>query len=263
MTVDSYIQKKAGYGMISDMFSSMHELLDYIIQHYEEADDEEREEYCFRIQELKETNDLFMDHWVSFEEKLAIFFEFYREREHEASSAKSELQVALDESTLTQTILAKELLETISQEQPCNECDLYTPHEDELILDRAQGYYKLFMFTEAADLFHQIITTTPECNMARLYYGMTLMHMRNWNEAQRQFQLLTVLSDFPKWLALSFNALGCIHAIKLNMNQAEQLFLKAYSIYPQFEDSLKNLQCCMETPQQLSLYFGSTELICT
>lgn len=251
--------------MISEMFSSMHELLDYIIQHYEEADDEEKQEYCFRIQELKETNDLFIDHWVSFEEKLAVFFEFYREREHEAASAKSvqstAIPASLNDSTLTEGVLAKEF--SSGQVQPCNECDLFTPTEDELILDRAQGYYKLFMFPEAADLFGRIVSTTPECNMARLYYGMTLMHMRDWNEAQRHFQLLTVLSDFPKWLALSFNALGCIHAIKLNMNQAEQLFRKAYSIYPEFEDSLKNLHCCLETPKQLSLYFGSTELICT
>ena len=251
--------------MISEMFTSMHELLDYIIQHYEEADDEERQEYCFRIQELKDTNDLFMDHWVSFEEKLAVFFESYREREHEAISAKSEQSTALDELTIAEGLNAKGLLigQEQPQPQPCNECDLFTPVEDERILDRAQGYYKLFMFPEAADLFGRIITTTPECNMARLFYGMTLMHMRNWNEAQRQFQLLTVLSDFPKWLALSFNALGCIQAIKLNMNQAEHLFRKAYSIYPEFEDSLKNLQCCLETPKQLSLYFGSTELICT
>ena len=248
--------------MISDMFSSMHELLDYIIQHYEEADEEERLEYCCRIQELKETNDVLMDHWVSFEEKLALFFDFYRGQEQESIPAKAEHSTALDESTIGPELFAKQVIETYTQEQPCNECDLFTPSEDEHILDRAQGYYKLFMFTEAADLFGKIIITTPECNMARLYYGMTLMHLRNWNEAQRQFQLLTVLSDFPKWLALSFNALGCIHAIKLNINQAEQLFRKAYSIYPEFEDSLKNLQCCMETPEQLSLYFGSTELCC-
>lgn len=245
--------------MIKELFSSMHELLDYIIQHYSSADAEEREEYCYRIQELKETNDSFIDHWVSFEEKLALFFETYRASLPENEKNDDVLHDILycDIETATE----------ISEGQSVNEsnhfnCDEYIPIEIEGLLDQSQGYYKLFMFQEAAELLSQILTIEPECNVARLYYGMTLMHLRNWSEAQRQFQLLIVLSDIPKWLALSYNALGCIQAIHMHLNQAEALFMKAYEVYPQFEDSLRNLQCCMETPQQLSLYFGSTELCC-
>lgn len=278
--------------MINELFSSMHELLDHITDNYQDADEEQREEYCYRIQQLKETNDKILDHYVTVEEKLACFFEMYREvKEHEALegeqghvSAKSTTSQLLSEEQqvhrLQQIIHeAMKSIQTIEETQSqseskvysidegqdvilCNECDLFVSSEHEFALDQAQGYYKLFMFSEAASILQMIIAEEPECNIARLYYGMSLMHLRNWSEAQRQFQLLTVLSDFPKWLALSYNALGCIQAIKLNMNEAEQLFKKAYQLYPQFEDPLKNLQSCRQSPKQLSLYFGSTELCC-
>lgn len=237
--------------MINELFSSMHELLDYIIEHYSDADDELKAEFCYRVQQLKETNDLLMDHYVSVEEKLVLFFELYRCLQEEAVQ-----QAAEAEAASTNTVQKRQ------SSAQCNECDLFISPEHELALDQAQGYYKLFMFAEAARILQTIIAEQPECNIARIYYGMSLMHLRNWSEAQRQFQLLTVLSDFPKWLALSYNALGCIQAIKLNLNQAELLFKKAYQLYPQFEDPLKNLQSCVESPQHLSLYFGSTELCC-
>jgi len=279
--------------MINELFSSMHELLDHITEHFKSADDQQREEYCERIGQLKETNDKILDHYVAVEEKIALFFEIYRdieqyedEEEHallqkEHSSPYKGLGSGLSPAE-QHTILQQLLVEAMQADQEldlepssnvysidehndgilCNECDLYVSSEHEFALDQAQGYYKLFMFAEAASILNMIITEQPECNIARLYYGMSLMHLRNWSEAQRQFQLLSVLSDFPKWLALSYNALGCIQAIKLNMNQAELLFNKAYQLYPQFEDPLKNLQSCKQSPKQLSLYFGSTELCC-
>ncbi|MCM3633030.1 MULTISPECIES: hypothetical protein [Paenibacillus] len=282
--------------MINELFSSMHELLDHITQHYKDADEDQREDYCDSIGQLKETNDKILDHYVAVEEKIALFFELYRDIEEQEESEDEVRQEKLSSSPFAassimpqeqhHTSLQQLLYEAIQAEQEhvheqempyvnvysidqqndgilCNECDLFVSAEHELALDQAQGYYKLFMFAEAASILNMIITEQPECNIARLYYGMSLMHLRNWNEAQRQFQLLSVLSDFPKWLALSYNALGCIQAIKLNMNQAELLFNKAYQLYPQFEDPLKNLQSCRQASlKQLSLYFGSTELCC-
>ena len=251
------IHKKAGYGMIKEMFSSMHELLDFIIEHYAAADEETKQEYCFRIQQLKETNDLFMDHWVAFEEKLALFFEQYHELQKEKTEA-----VAISNSNAASSLTSNVSLhnQQVQQQYNCNECDLCEPN-DERLFEQAIGYYRLFMFKEANGLLASVIKETPECNRARLFYAMSLMHLQQWSEAQRQFQLITVLSDFPKWQALSLNALGCIQAIHCHMVEAEHLFRKAYHIYPQFEDSYKNLLCCTENSHELFLYFGSTELI--
>jgi len=299
--------------MIDKLFSSMHELLDYIIEHYSEADEKQQEQYCCAVGQIKESNDGILDQYVALEEKLSYFFELYRDVEdqkhqdvvEQADDACNdhadmiEKDIPLDElmaaaeaveagllfsseslkglhkrTGISSSLLngqkqgvevspnSKDSLYSAAEKASCNECDLFVSPEHELALEYAQGYYKLFMFAEAAHILQNIITEKPECNIARMFYGMSLMHLRNWNEAQRQFQLMTVLSDFPKWLALSYNALGCIHAIKLNLNQAVLLFKKAYGLYPKFEDPLKNMQNCMESPQQLSLYFGSTELCC-
>ncbi len=118
------------------------------------------------------------------------------------------------------------------------------------------------MFSQAAAQFQIVIIQSPECNLARLFLGMTQMHLQNWSEAQRHFQLLIVLTDFPKWLSMGYNALGCIQAVHMNLAQAEQLFKKAHDVCPSFKDPLNNLKSCQETPKQLSLYFGSTELCC-
>src|SRR3546814_2066647 len=62
--------------------------------------------------------------------------------------------------------------------------------------------------TRIDTLFPYTTLFRSECNLARLFLGMTHMHLQNWNEAQRHFQLLIALTDFPKWLAMGYNALG-------------------------------------------------------
>lgn len=270
MTVHRKI--KGGIRMNHELFSSMHDILDYIIAHYDSADQSEKLEFCQQIQELKAKNDYVMDHWVLFEEKLAQFFEMYIQHEPNedmwstmpmASSAHKQ-EICVDSTKHNMSIDGKinEIDEAgliTSNVSECNECDLYDIEHPQY--DKAIGYYKLLMFKESADIFYQLLLDAPEWNRARLYYAMSLLHLQKWDEAKRQFQLLTVLSDFPKWLALSYNALGCLQAIQCHMGEAEKLFRRAYQIYPQFEDALKNLECCTQGDKEINLYFGSTELI--
>lgn len=252
--------------MNHELFSSMHDILDYIIDHYDHADDTERLEFCQHIQELKETNDYVMDHWISFEEKLAQFFEKYMQHEEQDDLLASLPPVATAKQELNASE-TKQYSDTHEQGKhmppiaisPCNECDLFDINDPKY--DKAIGYYELLMFKQSADFLSELIIEYPECNRARLYYAMCLLHLQKWDEAKRHFQLITVLSDFPKWLALSYNALGCLQAIACHMGEAEKLFRRAYEIYPQFDDALKNLQCCTKGKEELYLYFGSTELI--
>lgn len=241
--------------MFQHMFTSMNEMLDGISKQYPQATDQERMAYLKQIAELKKMSDCFIEQWLEFEEKVSDFQEKFAAEQLVASSQ------AVSEETTEPS--AKTMSEYASVESaPCNMSDLTIPEEAAIIINKGQGYYKLFMFSHAAKLFQDAISIAPECNLARLFLGMSQMHMQNWQEAQRQFQLLIVLSDFPKWLALGYNALGCIHAVHMNIAQAEKLFRKAYEVYPSFTDSLNNLKSCQGTPGQLSLYFGSTELCC-
>ncbi|RJE90079.1 hypothetical protein D3P07_07625 [Paenibacillus sp. 1011MAR3C5] len=241
--------------MFQHMFTSMNEMLDEITKQYPQASEQERMAYLRQVAEMKKMSDSFIEQWLDFEEKVADFQEC----------------IASDQPVTVTTSVMDNDADPIGQQAktnlpveayPCSMADLAIPEEAEVLVNKGQGYYNLFMFSHAARLFHDAISIAPECNLARLYLGMSQMHMQNWQEAQRQFQLLIVLSDFPKWLALGYNALGCIHAVHMNIAQAEKLFRKAYEVYPSFTDSLNNLKSCQDTPGQLSLYFGSTELCC-
>lgn len=232
--------------MFQHMFSSMNQMLDQIIEQYQDAGEQEKQEYVKQMNELKKMSDTFIEQWLEFEEKFADF---------------KEKQIVLESNQTTSTESNVQKF-PVKASQTCNASDLEIPNEAAPIISKGQGYYKLFMFPQAAVQFQSVIVQTPECNLARLFLGMTHMHLQNWNEAQRHFQLLIALTDFPKWLAMGYNALGCIQAVHMNLAQAEKLFMKAHDACPSFKDPLNNLKSCQETPQQLSLYFGSTELCC-
>ncbi|WP_169081691.1 hypothetical protein [Paenibacillus sp. PL91] len=232
--------------MFQHMFSSMNDMLDQIIEQYEGAGAKEKQHYEEQMEELKKVSDTFIEQWLEFEEKFAVF----KEQQCDLATAPKPQIEAAEKSLPAPSAV------------PCNLADLEIPNELAAIISKGQGYYKLFMFSQAAVQFQTAILQSPECNLARLFLGMTQMHLQNWNEAQRHFQLLIALTDFPKWLAMGYNALGCIQAVHMNLAQAEQLFMKAYDVCPSFKDPLNNLKSCQETPKQLSLYFGSTELCC-
>lgn len=231
--------------MFQHMFLSMNEMLDQIIEQYEGAGAKEKQLYDEQLNELKKVSDMFIEQWLEFEEKFAVF------KEQQSEHAAPQSSAALDQQSLP-----------VSTAVTCNAADLEIPDELASIISKGQGYYKLFMFSQAAAQFQIVIIQSPECNLARLFLGMTQMHLQNWSEAQRHFQLLIVLTDFPKWLSMGYNALGCIQAVHMNLALAEQLFKKAHDVCPSFKDPLNNLKSCQETPKQLSLYFGSTELCC-
>ncbi|MCU6708319.1 hypothetical protein M6D81_06290 [Paenibacillus sp. J5C_2022] len=248
--------------MFQHMFMTMHKQLDGIMRQYPTASEQERQQFELQLSELKKASDCFIELWLNFEEKLSQF------QQKKANDGGNAVSVAAASAQQGSDVAADESQHEAAAHAPgfesmtCSAADLYIPDDIAGDVSKGQGYYKLFMFPQAATIFHDVLAQAPECNLARLYLGMSLMHTRSWNEAQRQFQLLIVLSDFPKWLALGYNALGCIQAIHMNLAQAEKLFKKAYEVYPGFADSLSNLKSCQETPKQLSLYFGSTELCC-
>ncbi len=251
--------------MIQHMFTSMNEWLDGIKERYQSATDQERGLYQDQLRELKKVSDAFIEEWLQFEEKFTDFQDECGPIDFGGSSPSegSAVTAAPCHQTADSAAMAASYPITISEKkQTCSYGDLEVPEAAEALVYKGQGYYKLFMFAEAAKLFHEAVDVAPDCNLARLFLGMSLMHQQSWNEAQRHFQLLVVLSDFPKWVALGYNALGCIHAVQMNMAHAEKLFRKAYEVYPSFTDSLSNLKSCQESPGQLSLYFGSTELCC-
>ncbi len=229
------------------MFSSMNDLLDHIITHYPDATEPEKEQLQQQLIELKSASDLCIEQWLHFEEKMSAHFEITSGAEDQQGE-----QSAQDSSD------SFEQNEQKAEEQQLSAMNF----EAETAMTKGKGYYNLFMFEQAAEQFSLVLHYASDQNLARLFLGMSLMHLQRWQEASRQFQLLIVLTDCAKWLALGYNALGCIQAIQSQIALAEQFFQKAHFVYPQFKYSLTNLEACRNKSKQLSLYFGSTELCC-
>ncbi|MCK9857451.1 hypothetical protein [Paenibacillus sp. ATY16] len=280
--------------MFQQMFDAMNEILDHLIEAYPTASGEQKAQFDEQLVMLKKMSDSLVEQWIDFEEKFSYFVEQHAatlegpvtqmipppmlamESSAElgeppakpspaagpAAPSPSKKPTAPPQTMHSAASQAKEH-QSVSAEEAYNaELDMEVPYEYAMMISKGQGYYKLFMFSDAATHFQSAVSYLPECNLARLYLAMTHMHLQNWSEAQRHFQLLVSLTDYPKWRALGYNALGCIQAIYMNLEQAEQFFIKAYETCPSFKDPLNNLKCCKETPQQLSLFFGSTELCC-
>ncbi|RXZ80224.1 hypothetical protein EBB07_19920 [Paenibacillaceae bacterium] len=227
--------------MLTQLFITMHEMLDKLIECYKQTGKMEQQEALEQLSVITSMNDTIIEEWFRLEEKLAIFNELKQESE------------PVLENNCYNGILPKQSSTSLPNDELLDMNEL---------LNQGQGYFKLFMFKHAAELFEQVIEQAPDCNLARLFLAMTYMHIQEWFEAQRHFQLIVALTDHPKWQALGWNALGCIQAITLNMEQAEAYFLKAHNADPNFHEPISNLEACRKRGGHLSLYFGSARLSC-
>jgi tetratricopeptide (TPR) repeat protein len=133
----------------------------------------------------------------------------------------------------------------------------------ELLLDtfqKGQGYFKLHMFAQAAIHLEETVRSYPDLLSARLYLGMTRMHLKEWTEAQRHFRLIAALADEAKLKAAALNALGCIQAVFAQFDLARRLFREAIETDPSFREARRNLERCASGGGELELQFGSAEL---
>ncbi|MBD3918834.1 hypothetical protein H8B09_08735 [Paenibacillus sp. PR3] len=252
--------------MFAHLFATMNDKLDEIKQLYPRVNGAKRDHLNKQLDVLKAMSDSIVEHWLLFEEKLADFYDDLKEQPSmpvtkqtppytaTAAAASKEVQASQAEQAATQQVSAPS--------GAAKELEQWNfPSDTAVFISRGQGYFKLHMFSHAADELHKAINLSPECQLAHLFMAMTLMHMQRWVDAEQHFQILISLTDHAKWRAIGYNALGCIQAVHMNLELAEQFFLKAHEADPSFADSLMNLKCCKERNGSLSLRFGSAELI--
>ncbi|QYR19869.1 hypothetical protein KZ483_18570 [Paenibacillus sp. sptzw28] len=245
--------------MFKHVFGAMHEVLDEIILHYPHASADQTKQYDEQLAVLRQFSETFIEQWLQFEEKMADFRDLQSgqlAQQHSAASYESGTHVHKPVSEGTQP---KPIHACAAQAAAESALDAEALREQSMM--KGQGYFKLFMFREAADHFQEAVHQSPDDNCARLFLAMTFMHLQEWHEAQRHFQLLVEVTDHPKWRALGLNALGCIQAVRMNLEQAERYFEKAHEADPDFADPLSNIKSCQQqNAGHLSLYFGSGQL---
>ncbi|CAM3945787.1 hypothetical protein COLU111180_15955 [Cohnella lubricantis] len=209
--------------MIEQWFAAMNDTLDSLLERYPNASKEEKNALDEQWNVLKTLSDVIIESWLGFEDKMAYFRTL--KQEHEAGFGI-----------------------------PNGADALFEPYM------KGMGYFKLHMYAEGAVHFEETLMHEPELNVARLFLAMCRMHMGQFLEAQRHFQLIAALGDDRKLQAIAFNALGCIQAVFANLQQAELYFHKAMETDPAFEDPRRNLASCRNRSGQMQLLFGSSEI---
>ena len=210
--------------MIDQWFGALNDTLDDLLRRYPTASSEEKDDLEQQWNVLKTISDDIIEAWLQFEDKMALYRNLKQENVPNFKALANE--------------------------------DFMGPYL------KGQGYFKLHMFAEGADCFEQTLSMEPELNVARLLLAMCRMHLQQFAEAQRHFQLIAEWTDEPKLKAIAFNALGCVQAVFANLKQAQHYFQKAAETDPNFEDPRRNLESCRNRGPsgRLQLQFGSAEL---
>jgi tetratricopeptide (TPR) repeat protein len=242
--------------MLQQLFTVMNEVLDDIIRYYPKVDKQVQKQMDEQITVLRTMSDTIIEEWLHFEEKMAAL----QQQMHMLPQNPKHQAVA--PPPMFDPDAANAALESASEPAPHAATASGAEQEDSEAVQKGQGYFKLFMFQQAAAEFERVVRNMPDFDLARIFLAMTYMHLKEWEEAKRHFQLIIALTDHPKWQAMGLNALGCIQAIQANMEQAESYFQKAHEADPTFAGPLDNLTTCRRKAGHLSLYFGSGELCC-
>lgn len=210
--------------VIRHWFAVLHSALDELIGRYLHASEKEKDELKGEWTRLKALSDEVLEHWLKLEDKLASFLEMAEQEAHTAVPAPPvpELQLA--------------------------------------DFRKGQGYFKLQMYPQAAEHLEKTVRAQPDLLSARLYLGMSRMHLKEWGEAQHEFRVIAALAEDARLKAVALNALGCIHAVQEEMDEARQCFLDALEADPTYDDPRENLALCQKGGATLKLQFGSAQL---
>lgn len=231
--------------MIKQLFSLMHDMLDEMTTHYPAADAALRGEIKAQMHKLQAMSDEIVDGWLLIEEKLAQLRETAAACEAAAGAVKAAAGAALQVPAV-----------------PADAAAAGQAMESDRFMAAGQGYYDLEMYQEAAASFAKAVHRHPDSVSARMYLAMSHMHLRQWEDAERHFLFIAGVASEPKIRALSLNALGCIQAVRSNLQQAARYFQQACEADPTFLGAARNLSNCRSNAGQLTLDFGSADLGC-
>ncbi|MFD2332096.1 hypothetical protein ACFSR7_22805 [Cohnella sp. GCM10020058] len=213
--------------MIQPFFSAMNDVLDQMIERYPNSSPDEKLALEEQWNVLKSMSDDIIESWLALEEKMG---DYRRRQTGDIDGFKGK------------------------------SADPVMPTEWPVPFVKGQGYFKLHMFRECACQFELLLARYAEWSLARLYLAMSRMHLGEFAEAHRHFQLVAGTADEPKLQSIAYNAMGCVQAVQANMAQAQQFFRKALELDPGFADAKHNLDACICDAGSVHLSFGSAEL---
>jgi tetratricopeptide (TPR) repeat protein len=214
----SLIQPKRWEALVfKHLFQSMNEKLDGIIEALPSSHGSQKQMLLGELQELRDISDDVIEEWLLFEEKMAKAGHRPKAKEPVVASAAPTFDLS--------DMLPGAPNETMQYQ-------------------RGEGYFKLFMFQEAAKEFDTVVTAYPEYLPARLYLALCFLQNENIPEAYSHLQILISLAEDGRMKAVAYNALGCVQAVKGNVEKACECFRTSQALDPNFKDPVYNLKAC-------------------
>lgn len=206
--------------MLKQLFATMNDTLDEVIQHYQTADDKGKQDLHKKLDVLKSMSDSFIELWLQFEEKLSLALQ---------SIANNGSKDA-----------AKSITEHLPNGSGAAE-----------FFKKGYGYSQLLMYDNAIREFEKALELAPDFLLARLHLAFVYMRVDHDAEAYRHFRFIISLTDEAQVKAIAYNAMGCIQAKNANIEQAQQLFKLAYSADPSCVEPMINMGICMSQHMEM------------
>jgi tetratricopeptide (TPR) repeat protein len=188
--------------MFEQLFSSMKELLAEISIHYTAASGQEKIMLDEQLSMLKKLSDQYMEQWLDFEERLAGFY------------------------AQSHTVIAAPVKKVVVEDEKADYVNL------EAGFEKAQGFYKLYMFEQAVMELKELVKHQPDDLLARMYLAMGYLRLGEDGDAYPHFQMILPLTENNQLKAISYNAMGIIQVKKKNMQKAMEYFRLAYHSDP-------------------------------
>jgi tetratricopeptide (TPR) repeat protein len=191
-----------GINIFEQLFMTMNEILTEITSRYGTASVQERVNLDDQLAMLKKMSDQYLEQWLDFEEKLAGFFV---QNHHVPAIPLNQADAVSDNKPIVQL---------------------------ESGFEKAQGFYKLYMYEHAVKELEKLIKQQPDDLLARIYLAMGYLRLGEDGDAYPHFQMIVPLTENNQLKAISYNAMGCIQIKKKNMQKAMEYFRLAYQLDP-------------------------------
>lgn len=192
-------------------FDMLKSSLQEIKNKYPQGSAEEQEKWKNRLLQVKQSCDQLLKSWACLEEQIAYLIQEYPELAQEEDEFSE--KIYLDVRSLRQ-------------------------------FRQGQGYYQLMMFSDAGQLFHEVMAKEPDFLLGRIYLGLTCFQQKRDDEAEQHFRLISETATEKSFRGFAFHMLGCIAVRKGQDQQAIHKFKHAISFDPENSDTSFNLGAC-------------------
>lgn len=184
------------------------EELGEIKDQYAQCPVDERAKLRSRLQQIKKCCDGLLESWAYIEEQISMLIAEYPDLTSDELEIEGEY--LLHESVVRQ-------------------------------FRQGQGYYGLTMFTEASQLFKQVIDEEPDFLLGRIYLGLSRFQENLLDEAAHHFHLVCQMAEHEMFTSFAYHMLGCIAVKQSDDHRAIKLFSKVVQIIPDQSDAWFNL----------------------